>query len=475
MKRSTILAGALALAMAAPAGAAVTTAPGWVAGTIPTPGPVQGGVLRVGDAIFVGQGAFGAGLQSVIRLEDGVATTIATGFNALGGLAFAGGTLYVTDNGGNLVGAVTGDTVYAIPDAATRTTALPALGAEVVPAGSIPFAQDVVVSGSDLIVSDGTGPGAGRVVKITGGVPSNLVTGLDYTAGIALRGGNLLVGNLDGTFTGHVLEYTLAGAPVGPVAAGLNGCYAVAVDNDDNVLVTGGFTPTFSSSTVLAIAPGGAQSERASGFMFTTEIFHDAARNETLVLDVDVNEITTICRDADLDGVCDADEACAGGVGLSRTKLTLTKVALPTGDDGLKLAGEMIIPPVPAIDPRATGVRLAVTGANGSIVDVTIPGGAVDPVTKTGWKVNGAGTAWTFTSKAGVAGITKVSVKKLPVPAGRVKVKVTGKKGAFAAVPADLPLVATFRVGADGQCGTADFGTGGASCTATGTTVRCKQ
>jgi hypothetical protein len=473
-KRTATLAGALALAAAAPAGAVITTAPGWVAGSVPTPATVQGGVVRAGDAIFVGQGAFGAGLQQVIRLDAGVATTIATGFNSLGGFAFAGGTLYVTDNGGNLGGATTGDTVYAIPNALTRTTALPALGAEVAPSGSIPFAQDVVVSGSDLIVSDGSGPGAGRVVKVTGGVPTTLIPLLDYTAGMALAGANLLVGNVNGSFVGEVRSYSLAGVSQGTVVGGLSGCYAVDRDNDGNLLVSGGFTPTFSSSTILAVAPGGAQSERASGFAFSSEIFHDGARNETLVLDVGVSEITTICRDTDLDGGCDADQPCLGGVGLTRAKLTLTKVAAPTGDDGLKLTGEMIVPTTPVIDPLANGVRLAVTGANGTVADVTVPGGAFDTTTKTGWKVNGAGTAWTFTIKTGVSGITKVSVKKLPLPAGRLKVKVTGKNGAFAAGPSDLPLRAVFAVDPAGQCGTADFGDVPASCAVVGPNVRCK-
>ena len=135
--RFVTVAAALALAAMAlppaPAAAAVTAASGWAVHSIPTPGTVQGGVVRQGGAIFVGQGAFGAGLEQVIRLDAGGATTIATGFNSLGGFAIdAAGTLYVTDNGGNLQGAVTGDTVFAIPDAPTRTTALPAQGAEVV-------------------------------------------------------------------------------------------------------------------------------------------------------------------------------------------------------------------------------------------------------------------------------------------------------------------------------------------------------
>src|SRR4029453_314460 len=125
--------GTTALA-ATPGLAAITAAPGWAAHSVPPPGTAHGGVrrragVRRGDSIIVGQGAFGAGLQQVIRLDAGVATPIATGFNSLGGFALDGaGTLYVTDNGGNLDGAATGDTVLAIPHALTRTTALPAVG-----------------------------------------------------------------------------------------------------------------------------------------------------------------------------------------------------------------------------------------------------------------------------------------------------------------------------------------------------------
>jgi len=293
--RLVALGGALAAALAAtPAPAQITAAPGWAVSSIDTPGDVQGGVVRSGDAILVGQGAFGAGQMSIIRLEGVVATTIATGFNALGGFALDdAGTLFVADNGGNLAGAATGDTVFAIPNALTRTTALPAVGAEVVPAGSIPFAQDVALDGADLVVSDAVGPpAAGRVVRVSNGMVTDVVTGLAYAAGVIVDGTRLLVGNVDASFVGSVTEYTLGGMLVGPVVGGLGGNYTHVLDNDGNVLVSGGFTDDFSSSTVIAVAPGGAVSERASGFTFSSEMFHDAVRDETLVLDVGVGQVT---------------------------------------------------------------------------------------------------------------------------------------------------------------------------------------
>src|SRR5205814_8666563 len=93
-------------------------------------------VVRQADAIPAGQGpTFTAGAQSIVRLDAGGPTTIATGFNSLGGFDLASaGTLYVVDNcftGDGCGTTTTGDTVYAIPDALTRTTAVTAAGHEV--------------------------------------------------------------------------------------------------------------------------------------------------------------------------------------------------------------------------------------------------------------------------------------------------------------------------------------------------------
>lgn len=455
--------GALAVAgvlAPGPAHAAVTAAPGWHVQSVPTPMLVQGGVVRAGQAIFVGQGpTYTAGAQTVIRLVGGVPTVIATGFNSLGGFALgANGTLYVTDNGLEAPpGAVTGDTVYAIPNALTRTTPVSAVGAEVVPAGSIPTAADVAVDGNDLLVSDAAGPGAGRVVRVSGGTTTNLITGLDYAAGLTVTGTQLLVGNVDGFFVGSVREYTTAGTFVALRATGLSGSYAQEYDNAGNILVTGGFADDFTGS-VVAVAPGGAISERARGFTFSTELFHDTIRNETLVLDFGATSIVALCRDADTNATCDADELCVGGVGLTKPRLTLKKLNTPPGDDTVAFRGEMVIPTSPAIDPVARGARIAVSDMGGTVLDVTIPGGVRDPMTKIGWKANKAGTAWTYSHPNGLAGIRKVSIKTNPTKTpGRVVFRVSGKNGAYSTVPANLPLVATFTVLPTGQCGSVAF------------------
>ena len=461
--RLGVFASLLAGLVAAPATAAVTPATGWAVHSISTPASVQGGVVRSGSTIIVGQGSFGAGTMKVIRIDGGGATDIASGFNALGGFALDGaGTLFVVDNAGDLAGAATGDTVFAIPDALTRTTALPALGAEVVPAGTIPAAADVALDGKDLLVSDAGGPNAGRVVRVSKGTATPIITtGLDYTAGVLVDGTRLLVGNSDASFVGSVDEYTLAGAFVGPVVGSLGGSYAHVLDNTGNLLVSGDF-----SGKLVAVAPGGAVTNRATGFTFSTEMFHDTVRNETLVLDIGTS-IVTICRDDDTDGTCNADEPCVGGTTIASPKLILKKQGTPAGDDGLKLSGQMTLPTVPAIDPATNGVRLVIDDAKGTVAFATIPGG-------TGWKVNPAGTVWKYVDPVGTAGIVKVVVKTVPATPGLVKFTVVGKKGAFATLPASLPLQATFMLNAAGQCGDVSFAASACAFNGRETTVKCE-
>src|SRR2546428_4367199 len=241
----------VAMLLAVPAArAAVMAAPGYAVHTIATPDTVEGGVVRRGDAILVGQGpGFTAGAQTIVRLDAGGPTTIATGFNSLGGFDLApDGTLYVVDNcftGDGCGTTTTGDTVYAIPDALTRTTAVTAAGHEVVPPGTIPFAADVFVApGGAALVSDAAGNGAGRVVKVVPGMATDLIAGLDLVGGITLAADGTLrivdaILNPDFSTTGKVLEYKLDGTLLGTLVSGLEGGFAAATDGAGNVLVSG--------------------------------------------------------------------------------------------------------------------------------------------------------------------------------------------------------------------------------------------
>src|SRR5262245_3203198 len=422
---------------ARPAASQVVPAAGYAAHTIATPGVVQGGVIRRGGAILVGQGSFGVGGEQVIRIDGGGSTTIATGFNSLGGIDLdPAGTLYVTDNGGNLAGAATGDTLFAVANALTITSAVTAVGSEVVPAGSIPFAMDtLVLPDGSILVSDAVGPGAGRVVRVSGSPAalSNFTTGLDFLGGLALTAdGRVLVDNVDGSFVGAVLAYDQSGTPLGTVKGGLSGALAEVVDNDGNVLVSGGFTGDFSSSTVIAIAPDGTVSERAHGFGFSGEMFFDASRDELLVLDFGVTHIDAICRDRDGDGVCDADDdcpevadadqtdtdgdglgdacdPCTGGLTVAKPKISVTKLVAPAGHEALAVSGRfMPFPASPALDPVSTGARVVVTDTAGTLVDATIPAGAFDVVTERGWKTKNG--AFKYTNRDGIEGIVNVTL-----------------------------------------------------------------
>ncbi len=171
--------------------------------------------------------------------------------------------------------------------------------------------------------------------------------------------------------------------------------------------------------------------------------------------------------DSDGDGLGDACDPCTNIVPVfaSRPKLKLTKLDTPAGDDGLSFRGTLTnVPTTPAIDAVAKGVRIVIApedSARAAILDVTIPGGAFDPGTGVGWKTNAGHSSFKYSNPAGVQGITKVVYKLSTRTAGEVKFAVTGKRGSFAAVPADLPLKGTFVLDAPiattGQCGEAKF------------------
>lgn len=452
------------------AAAAVTPATGYAVRHIPTPGVVQGAVVRSGNSIFVGQGSYGPGGEYVARLDGTVATTVASGFGSFGGFDIDGsGTLYVTDNcftpDFGCAAATTGDTLYAIPNAVTRTTVAAAATSNVLPIGAIPYAQDVLVVPGAVLVGDGVGPGAGRVVQVVGNTPTTLISGLDFTAGLALQGSTLLVGNSNFPSPASVFKYSLAGASLGTLTTGLSGVYGIAVDADNKALVTGGFAPDFTSS-VEAIDSGGGIAERARGFGFSADIFYDAARDAALVLDFGVSEIAALCKDGNADGLCDAD--CATPAALTGLKVKFGGVATGPGDDRLTVRSETTLSN-PAIDPITGGLKLWIDDANGVVVaDIVLPGGAYSNATRTGWKVNPAGTAWTFKHPTGVVGITRATVRARPSAPGTFRIQLSGKKSGYGLAGSVGPL----RIGvalSPTQCASAPL-----TCTATGNTRKCE-
>jgi hypothetical protein len=484
------------------ADAAVVAAAGYAVHTIATPGTTAGGVVRRAGALLVGQGTFGAGMESIVRVDGAGTTTIATGFNALGGFDLdAAGTLWTVDNCAECPGAVTGDTVYTIPDALTRTTAVTAAGREVVDPNTIHFAADVfVLPNGTALVSDAAGAGAGRVVAVSAGTATDLITGLDFVGGVALAPDGTMrvldsVLNPDFTTTGAVLKYGTDGAPLGTLVGGLPGALAAAFDGDGNLLVSG--VGSFGASRLVAVDPNGSVTDRASGFTFSGDVFYDAARDEALVLDFGATDVFAICRDRDGDGVCDVDDDCpaianAGqadadgdGIGdacdpctgpvVQKAKLAVGKIGAPAGDETLAFRGVLALPADAAIDPTTTGLRVIVGDAAAVLVDATLPGGPLDETTGTGWKARNG--SFKYQNPAGVLGIRKAALKASRKVPGRVSFAIAGKEGSYAVQSAALPLHATVVLDqAGGLCGDARFTapTSGCALKKKGTAVSCR-
>jgi len=170
---------------------------------------------------------------------------------------------------------------------------------ELAPSGSIGAAQAILsLAGGDILVGDAAGAGAGRVVRFSAGNLTNLITGLDFTAGVSLAltpANELLVGDVDAvTFAGSVDRYDLTGAFVGTLIRGLSGAYDQATTSGGNLLLTGTFRNDFSSSNILSITPAGVSTEIASGFSFSSGIAIDPQSQQALVLDFGTSYVDTL-------------------------------------------------------------------------------------------------------------------------------------------------------------------------------------
>lgn len=159
--------------------------------------------------------------------------------------------------------------------------------------------------------------------------------------------------------------------------------------------------------------------------------------------------------------------------------IRINRLDTPPGDDTLSFRGRMVVayPFAPTLDPSIYGVGVVLSDAIGTrLVDAVIPGGAYDPVTKTGWRIASGGKRWRYVNRGAspAAGITGVVIKDLSSQQpGLVDFKVTGRRGAYAVDPGNLPLsgllVLDPPTAETGQCGAAT-----AACSSDGRTVRCR-
>ncbi len=193
-------------------------------------------------------------------------------------------------------------------------------------------------------------------------------------------------------------------------------------------------------------------------------------------------------ENGDSDALGDVCDPCTNIVptAAEKQKLTITKLLAPPNDEKLTLKGFLTsVPNSPLVDPLTNGLRVLLTDNLGvTSVDVTIPGGAYDAGTKTGWKVNGAGTSWTYKGPGtGTNGLQKAQLKAIPSTPGKYKFNVKGKNGNYPVNTSALPLVGTIviqtPVAISGQCGEATFPAvppAKPSCVSAsgGKTVKCK-
>jgi len=275
------------------ASSAAPIAPGYVVSFATTPGPAAGDVVWTGGALFVGSGGFGVGGQSLVRIDGGGTTVLADGFNSLGGLLYdpVNDRLLTGDNGGSQVGAITGNTIYAIANPfGTPGTPASAPTLELLPMGSVPGYSDIVLdpsdpSGDTAFVGDASSsfPPTGRVleVAISNGTTSVLQSGLAFTAGLAEDGTSLFIGEALLDFTGQISDVLLSapGSAPSPFAAIALGQFDVEVSSGGTLIASAG-------GSILRIDPSdGSTQTVASGFGFTGGIFEDTSTGVIYAVD----------------------------------------------------------------------------------------------------------------------------------------------------------------------------------------------
>jgi len=269
----------LALAPAV-APAAVTAPAGYIYNTEVLGSLTESCVAAGPGGTFVGIGpAFTANAQAVVLVnESGAARLVALGFNSISDCAYdaAHDVLYITDNAadGDLPGAITGDTVFAVKSASTAS-AFPAAGLELVAPKSVPHAASVAVDASGkVLVSDATGSGAGTVSKIDPASPAltPFASGFDFTGGIAINpaSGDVFVAETTDAFE-TIIRHFSSGGTEQPVFAGPGsgfGSYDLAFSIDGQLLATGLFPP----GDVVAFDAAGTPSAFVSGLNFANSI-----------------------------------------------------------------------------------------------------------------------------------------------------------------------------------------------------------
>jgi hypothetical protein len=167
-------------------------------------------------------------------------------------------------------------------------------------------------------------------------------------------------------------------------------------------------------------------------------------------------------QDGDADGLGDACDPCTNGVTVQKPKIKIANFLTAPGDDTFSFNGVLDFATAPLLDPVVRGARVILEDGAGVRFDVSVPPGAYDPTTRTGWLPNGARTAFTFRSASSVGGVLdKLKLSRTTARPDVIKFTMSGKKGAQAASAVVPPLAATIVLdaptAATGECGEVDF------------------
>lgn len=129
------------------------------------------------------------------------------------------------------------------------------------------------------------------------------------------------------------------------------------------------------------------------------------------------------------------DEPCAAPLPVARGRIDLGGIDGVDGNDSVTLSGRATLALAPA--PIANGLRVIVCGPSGALVDVSLPAGAYDRATRTGWR--GKANRWTFASASLIGGVFNRATVRTP-PKGETIFRLSGRRATVTTHLPELPL-----------------------------------
>ncbi len=159
---------------------------------------------------------------------------------------------------------------------------------------------------------------------------------------------------------------------------------------------------------------------------------------------------------------------CTANATLDQPRLRVTGLGKP-GRGRARIRG--YVQPDVAIDPVASGLHaFVVDGAGAALLQILLPGGAWNPVLRSGWRAARNGTSFHYRSPSASARLTLK-------PSGRVRVRIIQKNGSYAIDSSDEPLTLSLQLDplaeTPAECAAASFST--YDCVVRSSRLRCRD